>query len=364
MKLLILTQKIDINDDILGFFHYWTSEFAKHCEKIIVICLQKGEYNLPANVRVLSLGKEKFSHNSCLAGRRAHRFRRLALLYSFYKYIWQERKNYDAVFVHMNQQYVILGGLLWKLMNKKIGLWYAHGSAPFTLSISEKLADVIFTSTKSGFRLPSKKVNVVGQGIDTNKFEIRNSRLETNKKFKIITFGRISPVKNIEVLIEAAEILFKDGLKIQVDIIGGPGLPEQEKYLDGLKKMVKEKQIGSVINFLGPIPNKDIVSHLQSADLFANMSHTGSLDKAILEAMACGLPVLTCNEALLDVLGKYKETFMYPKKDYKKLAEKIEFILKLNYAERKKIGEDLRNIVVENHSIDGLITKILKDYDL
>jgi len=41
MKLLIITQKVDINDDVLGFMHGWIAEFAKHCEKLTVICLQK-----------------------------------------------------------------------------------------------------------------------------------------------------------------------------------------------------------------------------------------------------------------------------------------------------------------------------------
>ncbi|MBU2219890.1 hypothetical protein KJ665_01980, partial [Patescibacteria group bacterium] len=61
MRLLILTQKIDFNDDILGFMHGWVVEFAKHFESIIVIALGVGEYKLPENVRILSLGKEKNS---------------------------------------------------------------------------------------------------------------------------------------------------------------------------------------------------------------------------------------------------------------------------------------------------------------
>lgn len=49
MNLLIITQKIDQNDDVLGFFHRWVEEFSKYCELVIVICLQKGEYDLPAH---------------------------------------------------------------------------------------------------------------------------------------------------------------------------------------------------------------------------------------------------------------------------------------------------------------------------
>jgi len=60
MKPLILTQKIDINDDVLGFFHNWIKEFAKHCESVVVVCLRKGEYDLPENVKILSLGKERY----------------------------------------------------------------------------------------------------------------------------------------------------------------------------------------------------------------------------------------------------------------------------------------------------------------
>ena len=78
------------------------------------------------------------------------------------------------------------------------------------------------------------------------------------------------------------------------------------------------------------VANKNIVSFLQNADLFVNMGQTGSLDKAMVEAMACGLPILTCNEALEEVLEDYQEELMYPKKDYRSLAEKIEYIFTKN----------------------------------
>ena len=102
MRLLIITQKVNKNDPILGFFHRWIEEFAKRFEKLTVICLEKGEYSLPENVRVLSLGKEE--------GRSKAEY-----LSRFYRYIWEERNNYDAVFVHMNQEYVLLGWKFWKL---------------------------------------------------------------------------------------------------------------------------------------------------------------------------------------------------------------------------------------------------------
>ena len=76
MKLLIITQAVDKNNPVLGFFVRWIEEFAKHFELVTIICLEKGEYELPGNVKVLSLGKEE----------KKSKFR---YLINFYKYIWQ-----------------------------------------------------------------------------------------------------------------------------------------------------------------------------------------------------------------------------------------------------------------------------------
>src|SRR3989338_7648361 len=60
MKLLIITQKVNQEDSVLGFFHSWIREFASRFEEVTVICLEKGVYNLPENVEVFSLGKEEY----------------------------------------------------------------------------------------------------------------------------------------------------------------------------------------------------------------------------------------------------------------------------------------------------------------
>jgi glycosyltransferase involved in cell wall biosynthesis len=367
-KILIVTQKVDIDDDLLGFMHGWISEFAKQCEQVTVVCLYMGKYDFPGNVRVLSLGKEKINnitHNT------QHITQRIKYFYKFYKYIWQERKNYDSVFVHMIEIYTILGGWLWKLLKKPVGFWYAHGHISLKLKIAEKFCDIIFTSTPSGCRIKSRKIKVVGQGIDINKFLISNfppfgdkQFQNNNEVFKIITIGRISLSKNYETLINAIDIVGRENLgkKIRVDIIGGVIYPEEKEYLASLQTMISEMKLDNIFNFAGPVANRDIIFCLQNADLFVNMGLTGSLDKAILEAMACGLPILTCNEALLAVLDEYIEKLMYKKYDYKDLAEKIKYIILLNDNDRKKISDDLRAIVVNDHSLEKLIAKILSGY--
>jgi len=347
MNLLILTQKVDKNDAILGFFHSWILEFAKNYEKVTVICLYEGEHNLPNNVKVLSLGKEKGVS-------------KITYLYNFYKFIFQERKNYDKVFVHMNQIYIILGGLFWKLSGKEIGLWYAHGSIPFGLRIATKITNYIFTSTESGFRINSKRKRVVGQGIDVSSFKPSDLKINSDT-FNIVTVGRISPVKDLETLIKAINLI-KNDIPVRLNIIGEIILGKDRNYKKNLEQKIKEMDLGTIVTFVGSVPNNRLVDYLRKNDLFVNTSHTGSLDKTVLEAMATGLPVLNCNEALLDVFGDLKGELMFPKRDFEALSVKMRNMSNNGVEYRNKLGSKLRDIVVKNHSTENLIKKIKDIY--
>ncbi len=346
MKLLIVTQKVDQNDDVLGFMHGWIEEFARQVSKVTVVCLQAGQYNLPGNAKVLSLGKET-------------RQSKLLYLLNFYTYIWRERKNYDSVFVHMNHEYVILGGWLWRLWGKKVALWYAHGHVPLGLGLAERLSNVVFTSTPLGFRLRSRKVLVVGQGIDVDLFRDVGEKLQGDT-FTVLTVGRISPVKGYETLIGAVEILKKGGAELNVNVIGGAGTPAQVEYLDNLKEQVKNKKLENYIKFSGPISNLQVPRHLQEADLFVNMSRTGSLDKAAAEAMAAGLPVLTCNESVAQALGPKHQNLVYQIGSASQLAEKIKDIMTMPADSRVQLGAKLRDIVLKHHSLNAFIAKVVE----
>jgi glycosyltransferase involved in cell wall biosynthesis len=358
MKLLVLTQRVDRGDSVLGFMPEWLRAFAGVAESVTAICLERGEFDLPNNVRVFSLGKEKYNTNDTNRySNNANTFvRRLRYIFKFYRLIWQERKNYTHVLVHMNPEYVVMGGLCWRMMGKRIGLWYAHGHVPFWLRLAEPLTHDIFASTKSGFRLPTKKLNIIGQGIDTEYFRPAGKK-EDHDQFRIISVGRISPVKDYETLIQAISHL-PSRAAVHVDIIGGAGTSEQEKYFKEIKDLVQDRGLSDTIHFAGPVANRDILEILQTSDLFVNMSRTGSLDKAMLEAMACGVPVLTCNEAMLEVFGHYQKQLMYQKGDSSELAKKIEEFVKMAPATSQSIGRDLRVIVVQDHSLNQFVKKI------
>jgi glycosyltransferase involved in cell wall biosynthesis len=342
MKLLIITQKVNKNDPILGFFCEWVEQFAKHFAFVNVICLEKGQYDRPTNVSIISLGKE-----SGLG--------RLTYFKNFFKYLLLFRSDYDAVFVHMNPIYIVLAGWWWKLSGKKIFLWYTHRQVDWKLKIAEKFADIIFTSTKESFNIKSQKVVVVGHGINVEKFK-KPENYKKSEKFTIISIGRISPIKNLETLLLAADILRSEKFDFQVMIVGSPIREDDLVYFKMLQKIVSDKKLESIVRFVGSVPGDKVAEYYWQSDLSINLCPTGGMDKAVLESMAAGLPVLISNQAFADYLGyDNKNKLFFDWKKPESLAGKILDLYKSG--EMHRISDELqKNILL--FSLDRLIDKV------
>lgn len=269
MKLLIITQAVDAYDPSLGFFLRWIEEFAKHAESIEVVCLKEGKHLLPHNVRVHSLGKEKGTS-------------RIKYIWNFYKYIWQLRHHYDTVFVHMNPEYIVVAGVLWRLMNKKVALWYTHKSVNLKLRIAVLFSHIVFTASKESFRLRTKKLHVMGHGIDTDFFSSDASIVRGDW---LLSVGRLMKSKRHDLAIRMA---IKEGKELR--IIGeGP----ERKHLEALAV-----ELGARVHFLGGLTHAQLRDEYRKAAYLIHTSETGSLDKVVLEALACGLPIRTNDPAL------------------------------------------------------------------
>ena len=341
MKLLIITQKIDSRDPILGFFHRWIEEFAKHCEHIHAVCLFEGEHSLPNNVHVHSLGKEKGVG-------------KIGRVIQFYSYVFSLRKEYDAVFVHMNPIYIVLAGWIWGILGKRIALWYTHKHVDIKLKIAHLFVSKIFTASKDSFRFLSEKVEVVGHGIDTKWL---NQVIDIKDTLNIITIGRLSPIKRVEDIIQAVQHLHDNDIKVHFDVIGGPVYEREKEYAQGLQTYVDDNNLTEYVTFHGAIPHDQIKGYLLSADVFVNASETGSLDKAGLEAMSVGIPLVTSNVAFRDMLGVYEKELFFKSRDPDMLSRKLE---KFSKSEKKReIVTFLQEKVREAHSLEKLIPHLI-----
>ena len=348
MKILFITQKVDQNDDILGVYHRWIDGVAKHFDKVSVICLYKGQVALPENVSVYSLGKE-------LAVSSRWRY-----VWRFWKLIWQLRHDYDRVFVHMNPEYVVLGGPFWKLSGKKIVLWYAHYLSNLKLRIATLFSDKIVTSIRMAFPFPSSKLEVLQQGIDTDLFSPVKTFRSPSDPFAVLFLGRIAPVKNLDVLIEAFQLARQRG-PIRLSVVGAPtvGRPAEQRYYAEMKQLASGLGLAGMVNFQSPVANKNTPAIYRKHDLFVNLTVTGSFDKSTLEAMACGIPVLVSNLAFHDILGpELADRLIFKEGDCRDLADKISRIAALSAEDRQKIGDSLREVVVRQHGLGRLVARL------
>jgi glycosyltransferase involved in cell wall biosynthesis len=97
----------------------------------------------------------------------------------------------------------------------------------------------------------------------------------------------------------------------------------------------------------------------QRSTLFLSASRTGSLDKAVLEALACGRPALTCNEAFVDFFGPDTERYLFRPGDDAALADRLVAELATDPASRRARGLALREQVVAEHSVEHLADELV-----
>lgn len=381
-KLLFITQKIDKDDDVLGVYHRWIECLGEKIGKLNVVCLYKGRNELSSKIGVFSLGKEIYNadlqikcksadcgyegnqrsassaYHSHHQHHKTHIIQRLIYVIRFYRYIWQLRNDYDNVFVHMNPIYIVLGGLFWKLTGKKIFLWYNHPIGNLTTKIGIAFADKVFCTSPQSFCAKYKKTQLMPAGIDTEVFK-KNPEIQ-KKENRILCLGRISPIKKIEYLVEAAKILDKKGINFELLIVGSPVSNVDKSYYENLIKLSEGLIIKGRIIFMSSIPNYKTPKIYNSASVYINLTPSGSLDKAIFEAMACQIPAIVANKAFESIFSdELKEEFIFKNEDSNDLAAKIISFIAKDQIGKEKIGEDMRNIVIQKHSLSRLIDILL-----
>jgi len=350
MRLLIITQKVDKDDSVLGFFHDWIEHIAKHTKHVSVIALAKGKYDLPGNVEVVSLGKENGSNKFTQAIR-------------FYFFAFKFLLRVDGVFVHMAPEYVRALYPLNLFFRKPLIMWYAHIHVSKTARWAIGKANKILTPSKESFELDSNKVIPTGHGIDTNRFSPFGT--SSMNPPLILTMSRISRVKRIHIAIEALRILRDNhpNLPFQALITGRLARPEDGEYLDELKTLIKKYGLESQISWYKDITDTEMPKLYNKASVFVRPQGGGGFGKAELAAMACGIPSVVCTLVYIKDLGKWGNELYFEEDNASMCAEKIAKVLGWSEADRKSYADLARGIVVKNHNIENLAKRIVAEFD-
>ncbi len=336
MRLLIFTQKIDKNDAILGFFHTWVLKMSKFFKEITVVCLEKRNFDFPSNVKIYSLGKESGLSKT-------------KYLINFYKNLYELNGRYDSVFIHMNEEYVLLGGLYWRIKKIPIYFWRNHKKGSFLTYVAVLFSNKVFCTSKDSFTAKFSKTKIMPVGNDSEFFKPISGVVR--KKYSVCMLGRVAPVKNIKLGLEAINVLIKSGFQVSFHIVGPS---DDDSYYENLLKYVKENNIESFVNFQNEADFSDHPKLYSSFEIFLNLTDSGSFDKSIVGATSCGAIPIVSNKSLVGMLPNVCIT----KNDKESIAESIKILL--NPHEQIKITNDLKRFA-DLHSLDLLMEKLTKE---
>jgi phenylacetate-CoA ligase len=131
------------------------------------------------------------------------------------------------------------------------------------------------------------------------------------------------PLKNLGLLVDAIAIIRNGGTPVHLVIVGDG--PEAA----ALKQRAANLDLGDTVTFIGYLPQRDTPPAYRAADVFALSSDFDNSPNVVLEAMACGLPIVTTDvggvrEFVADGAGGT----VVPPKDASALAAALETYLR------------------------------------
>jgi len=336
MRLLIVTNKYDASDDLLGFLPGWIRALTTHGAHVTVITQFGADRPATPGVRTVVIPKRAYPNP-------------LVRVMKFWRILWSMRREYDRVLFIMNPMWVIAASPVTLPLRKPMFLWYAVWRGTWRLRLATVLSHRVLTSVPEAFPFHSSKVSAIGQGIDTDLFSPVSGRRVPGS---ILFVGRISPVKRLEILLRAAA----DVPSAELIIAGAPIHDTDRAYETRMKDLAVSLGIDERVSWLGRVPHDSVAPLYQSADVFVNLTPAGSFDKTALEAMACGTIVVSSNSALLRFLSE-SDARRLAFSDAHDLARVLDDLL--SDPARDGMRERMRNVVVRNHSLERWTTNLI-----
>jgi glycosyltransferase involved in cell wall biosynthesis len=186
--------------------------------------------------------------------------------------------------------------------------------------------------------IPENKIRVIPTPINLERFksysqdEVVKIRRDYAGRKIILFVGRLWPVKNLPLLVESFALV-KKACPESVLLIVGAGREKED-----LEKIIKSLDLSSDIDLTGAFAPAKLVNYFYAADIFVLPSLSEGRPKALIEAAACGLPLVAANfPGANEIVHDGENGFLTPAGDKSALAEKLLILLK-DGGLRQKMG--------------------------
>ena len=274
------------------------------------------------------------------------------------------REKFDVVHIHGDWSSLVFLKLIKKVAKAKATVFTMHGQLTTNFAHQKllpkliKTLDLVFTTGSETSielsKLSNVEVNIQPSGIDKIFFTDSTKKKELNN-FHVISVANLFPVKNVDLIIEIAAKLEN----IKFSVIGAG--PEKEK----LQNIIIEKQLKN-IELIGFKRISEVKEYYQQSDCFLLTSFGEGTPTSVLEAMACGLPIVSSNAGGIgNIVKEYKNGFVINDFDKNKYIEKIKLL--------KNSSDLLSEISINNRNLsqnykwsivaDNITSKTLKIFN-
>lgn len=336
-NLLVVNYVMDDSDPLLSHQALAVGALAPFYSHIFVLTGKVGKVQRFPNVTILS------THWS--GGRKLRNFG--IFIYSFVKLLMTEKV--DLIFFHMTDVQASIAAPLARIFRIPSYLWYAHTYRSGYLVWANLCVNGIITSTKGSCPLSGKRVHSIGQGVDTKTFQFVSHNHDKLQKF--IHIGRFDESKNIEGLIEATQECRTIDPSITFTQIGSPGNLLARNYADNVLLRSQRFIEEGWLSVLDSVERAAIPGIMENFDVFLH-AYNGSLDKTLIEATLCGIPVVTSNPEYLRLFGNWNGL------TFKSLEDDLRFLLNLHPDSIRKEVLARREIAERNHSLENWVRNI------
>lgn len=259
-----------------------------------------------------------------------------------------------AVIAHQIPLYAIVVAPLVRPAGVPLVLWWSHWKMDAVVCTAEAVATRVATVGPTTFPKPSRKLVMIGQAIDVERFAVPREPHEG--PLRALVVGRYSPAKGVGTILRAVRLALDRGLDLRLDVYGPAPNEEARRERAALDALVAELDLGDRAGLHDAVTRTELVRLLAGADVLVNNA-PGGADRIVYEAAAAGVPVLASNPANANVLDL--EAF-YARDDPEGLAERLEAVAALDADAREALARRLRARVENGNSVDSWAAGLLR----
>jgi len=220
---------------------------------------------------------------------------------------------------------------------------------------------------------PEAKIVIIPNGINDDYLDFANSIDCKNncnylQGFIFLFLGRLDVHhKGLDLLLESISKIASDFRRNNAKLLlTGPFNSKRDRTM--VLNFISRFQLNDIVIITGPKYGKDKINTLSSCDVFIHTSRYEGMPMAILEAMSFAKPcIITPNTNIAEYIEKTNSGWI-TKPNPNSIAKKIRNVLKTSYYERKKMGDNAKNLVNEQfrlsktvNSLSSLYSSIIKE---